>query len=355
LSANTRNDRHPEARADTVIGAGLRLKGNISCTGVLRILGEIHGEVSCDADASGTIVVGGSGSVSGAIRAPHIVVGGRVLGPLDSSRSIEIQPEASVAGDIRYRAMHIHPGGVIEGSLRPKGMSESDENAQQTGRLPPMPAAGREGDIPSDAAAVGGSLRKPTRPVARIVGALALLGVIVTIALLNRSPEPAAPPAAEDTGNTSPVAAPSATAGVAVRQDSPGTAAGTSPLEPSTADADATKPAPEPPPQASAAGSEKVVSVHGVNPGKPGGVFSVVGKEPSVLIRKKHDEASEGTRIEIPQGAAASIPFARNEIFRVAQGRDLEIFYQGRKVGRKTIESGVWMSFVPQLSSASGK
>lgn len=322
-----------------MIGAGLRLEGNIAGTGVMRILGEIHGEVSCDAGASGTIVVGESGSVSGAIQAPHIIVGGRVIGPLDSSRSIEIQPGANVAGEIRYRAIHIHPGGVVEGSLSPKGMSESGEDARQTGRQPPIPAAGREGNIAVDAAPMGGRLRKPARPVAGIVGALALLGVIVVVALPNRGPEPAAPPAAESTGNTSPATAPSATAEVAPPQDGPG----------------ADKPAFEPPPQDPAAGSEKVVTVHGVNPGKPGRVFSVVGKEPSVLIRKKRNEASEGTRIEVPPSAATSIPFARDEVFRVAQGRDIEIFYQGRKVGPKTIESGAWMSFVPQSSGASGK
>jgi hypothetical protein len=98
-----------------------------------------------------------------------------------------------------------------------------------------------------------------------------------------------------------------------------------------------------------------VVTIQGVNPGKPGGVFSVVGREPSVLIRKKRDDAAEGTRIEVAQGAAASIPFARDEIFRVVQGRDIEIFYQGRKVGPKTIESGAWMSFVPQGAGAGGR
>ena len=39
----------------------------------------------------------------------------------------------------------------------------------------------------------------------------------------------------------------------------------------------------------------------------------------------------------------------------VAEGRDIEIFYQGRKVAPKTIESGAWMSFVPQGARAAGE
>lgn len=92
-----------------------------------------------------------------------------------------------------------------------------------------------------------------------------------------------------------------------------------------------------------------MVKVQGVNPGKPAGFFLLIGKEPSVLFRKKRQEEGEGVRIAVSQGEAVSIPIAKNEIFRVAEGRDIEIFYQGRKVAPKTIESGAWMSFVPQL------
>jgi cytoskeletal protein CcmA (bactofilin family) len=343
LSASNGNDRHPKTRTDTLIGAGLRLEGNIACSGVLRIEGEVHGDITCDADAGGTIVVLGSGHVCGTLRAPHIIVAGNVLGPLESAESIEILQGANVAGDILYHAILIHPGGVIQGSLNPG----SAEDVQRTGRRAPASAAGAPADATS-----GSSPRKPPRPLVRIVAAVAFFGVIATVVLLNRNPEPAMPPAAETAGNTAPAtgAAPlAATAEAPVRQDGTGTAAA------SGADASASKPAPEPPPQAPAPGTEKPVVVQGVNPGKPGGVFSVLGKEPAVLIRKMRGDASEGARIEVPPGTAASIPFARNEIFRVVQGRDIEIFYQGRKVGPKTIESGAWMSFVPQPSGAGSR
>jgi hypothetical protein len=181
-------------------------------------------------------------------------------------------------------------------------------------------------------------------PVFRIVAAIVLFGLIATVVLLNRSPEPAPAPAAE-----APPPATSAGAEAPARQDGSGLAAAPRADEPEQ------RIAPEPPPQSPAADTEKVVTIQGVNPGKPGGVFSVVGREPSVLIRKKRDEAAEGTRIEVPQGAATSIPFARDEVFRVVQGRDIEIFYQGRKVAPKTIENGAWMSFVPQGAGAGGR
>jgi len=112
-----------------LIGAGLRLDGNIACNGVLRIEGEILGDASCDADSGGTVLVVGTGRVCGVIQAPHIIVAGNVRGPLDSSESIEIQPGANVAGDIHYRAIRIHPGGVIQGALIPGRTDESPRSA----------------------------------------------------------------------------------------------------------------------------------------------------------------------------------------------------------------------------------
>ncbi len=334
MSASNGNDRQPKPRADTLIGAGLRLNGNIACNGVLRIEGEILGDASCDADSGGTVLVVGAGSVCGSIRAPHIIVAGKVLGPLDSSESIEIQPGANVAGDIHYRAIRIHPGGIIQGTLLP---GAADESPRST---PRQSATG--GAAGATAAAANSGRREAALPVFRIVAAIALSGVIAAVVMLNRGPEPAQPVAAE-------APPPAASADAPARQDGTGVAA------PPGADTPEQRIAPEPPPQSAAAESEKVVTIQGVNPGKPGGVFSVVGREPSVLIRKKRDEAAEGTRIEVPQGAAASIPFARDEIFRVVQGRDIEIFYQGRKVGPKTIESGAWISFVPQGAGAGGR
>jgi cytoskeletal protein CcmA (bactofilin family) len=336
LSASNGNDRQPKPRADTLIGAGLRLNGNIACNGVLRIEGEILGDASCDAESGGTVLVVGAGSVCGSIRAPHIIVAGKVLGPLDSSESIEIQPGANVAGDILYRAIRIHPGGVIQGALVP---GVADDSPRSTPRQSTI-----DGAAGITTAAANSGRRVTALPVFRIVAAIALSGVIATVVLLNRDPAPAPGPAAE-----APPPAASVGTEAAPRQD------GTDSAAAPRADAPEQRIAPEPPPQSPAADTGKVVTIQGVNPGKPGGVFSVVGREPSVLIRKKRDEAAEGTRIEVPQGAAASIPFARDEIFRVVQGRDIEIFYQGRKVGPKTIESGAWMSFVPQGAGAGGR
>jgi hypothetical protein len=96
-----------------------------------------------------------------------------------------------------------------------------------------------------------------------------------------------------------------------------------------------------------------VVAVQGIDPAKPAGIFWAISKAPLVLYKKKREDPADGTRIDISEDATRSIAIAKDEIFRVANGRDIQIFYQGRKVAQNTIESGAWMSFVPQSPSES--
>jgi len=119
LSGASRSAGSSKNRTDTMIGAGMRVEGHIAFTGVLRVQGDVVGDVACQGDAGDTVVVDATGSVTGAVGAPRIVVRGRVLGPLHSAQSIDIQQGGSVVGDAFYKEIVIHAGGVIEGALTP--------------------------------------------------------------------------------------------------------------------------------------------------------------------------------------------------------------------------------------------
>lgn len=356
--------RYSHTRTDTLIGADLRFEGNLTFTGVLLIQGDTLGDVSSAPDSDGTVVVGKTGNVTGTIKAPHVVVGGRVHGPVHSSESIEIQQGACVAGDVFYKAIDIHAGGVIEGLLIPVDSVKDDRlNPEYRIRISEPPA------VPASAGAHADSMPDERglwdRPGAgrKLGGAVALLVAAIAFVLISRYPASVAPPA-PPLADAAPKAD-SATREVPEAQPSPAGGGGLQGVQ-KVAAVDAAPPVPNPeadtkilvqasPPDHPEADPEKLVVVQGVNPGKPAGVFLVIAKEPAVLYRKKRQDPADGTRIDVPQGATESISIARAEIFRVAKGRDLTIFYQGRKVTPKVIESGAWMSFVPQLPGAASE
>lgn len=354
MSEKSSNPNHAKNRTDTMIGAGVRVEGKMTFTGVLRIQGEILGDVSCNVDSNGTIVVDGTGNLTGSVAAPHIVVRGQINGPLHSSQSIQIQQGGCIAGDAFYKEIDIHAGGILDGALTPTATMDRPSSRMEPGiQAAKATAIGNPGISSGTgdgfAARLGG---------AHMVGGIAALALVAIAAVwMSRNPTILAPPAME-------TARPADAASKALAATPPHTAASGGAPNVVAAVVDKAVPPPASPgsevkelsraPASDSVDADpaKPVTVQGVNPGKPAGVFLLISKEPSVLMRKKRQDTSEGTRIEVAQGETVSITITRNELFRVLKGRDMEIFYQGRKVAPKTIESGAWMSFVPQSSGA---
>lgn len=353
MSGMSKGARYSQSRTDTLIGAGLRVNGNVEFTGVLRIQGDILGKVACDLDSSGTVVVSKSGNITGTVKAPHIVVGGHVHGPVSSSESIEIQHDACLIGDANYKTLEVHAGGVIEGALTPLlAMDAERRERKQPGQIPESKTVEEPGLAFGNAPPAGG--RDAARFGSRLKLGLVITLLIAAIALLvvvYRDPAAIPQPVADvvlkaDSSMQATVQPPATPVDSGVSKDGGGNVARDAlPLAPSAvADTGSLVRASTGAPEKD---SETPEIIQGVNPGKPAGVFSVISKEPTVLFKKKRLDPDGGTRIDVAQGATENIAIAKNEIFRVAQGRNIIIYYQGRKVPLKTIESGSWMSFVP--------
>lgn len=349
---------YSQSRTDTILGPGVRIDGNVTFAGVLRTQGEILGDISCDADPNGTIVVAKSGNVKGTIRAAHVVVSGRVDGNVDSSSSVEIQPGACIVGDVHYRHIAIHEGGVIEGALSPRDATEGVQSEETQ----PIPDPGPfEDHTPSAQTAPVGTVVEERAGNGRKFGiAAAVLAAVVAVALMNRHPEAVTALPADDLPKAGSAAAeppatiPPPTEAAVPKALPPAVAVEAAPAAPRPPEAEVKTVAQASPSEHAEVGPEQMVTVQGDNPSKSADFLFVSTNEPCVLVKKKRESAAEGTRIDVAQGASKRIAIARNEILRVAQGQDIDIFYQGRKVGPKTIQSGAWISFIPYSSGGAG-
>lgn len=101
----------------TLIGNGTTIEGNLSYTGGLRIDGTVKGDVRCSNSDACMVVVSEMGHIEGEVHAAHLVVSGRITGPVHISELLELQPKARITGDVHYRAIEIHQGAVVEGRL----------------------------------------------------------------------------------------------------------------------------------------------------------------------------------------------------------------------------------------------
>jgi cytoskeletal protein CcmA (bactofilin family) len=101
----------------TLVGVGTTIEGTLSYTGGLRIDGTVKGDVRSVSGEQGMVIISEQGNVIGEVHAAHLVVSGKVTGPLFVTDILELQPKAQVQGDVHYRALEIHHGAVVEGRL----------------------------------------------------------------------------------------------------------------------------------------------------------------------------------------------------------------------------------------------
>jgi cytoskeletal protein CcmA (bactofilin family) len=369
LSEKLKGARYSQSRTDTLIGVGTRVEGNITFTGVLRTDGELIGDVSCGDDTRATVVVGKLGRVTGAVKAPHVVVAGRVDGPVHSSESIEIHSGACVTGGASYKDIVIHEGGVVQGPLTPS-LSTDEGRSGQVHRVLSLESAAvkKSNESHPNAMADGNEIGERAPKVLKFGVAVALLVAVVVIVWMNLSPTSVKPPAADvvakdnkpaaenPASETAPAPAPAPVASTTPLSSPAAVTASPIPIvpssEPITKDVVVTTP-----PDGPELDLKNVTVVKGDDPGKPADfLYVVIGKEPAVLFRKQRKDPAEGTRITVASGTSKRIPIARDDILRVEQGRGIQMFYQGRKVAPATIESGAWISFVPNSrGGASGQ
>ncbi|NTV87881.1 MAG: polymer-forming cytoskeletal protein, partial [Burkholderiaceae bacterium] len=65
------------------------------------------------------LVISESATVTGAVHADHVIVNGRVVGPVHATELLELQPKAHIEGDVTYKGLEMHQGALIAGQLQP--------------------------------------------------------------------------------------------------------------------------------------------------------------------------------------------------------------------------------------------
>lgn len=102
---------------DSLIGIGTRIEGDLHFRGGLRIDGHVKGNVLAESDPSSILIVSEHAKVEGEVRVGHLVVNGEINGSVFCSELLELQPSARITGDVHYRALEMHGGALVSGTL----------------------------------------------------------------------------------------------------------------------------------------------------------------------------------------------------------------------------------------------
>lgn len=106
-----------DGNVDTLIGPQVVIEGDFHFSGGLYIEGRVVGRVLASDDQKSTLTLAENGSIEGEVRAPVVVVNGRVDGDIHAGERVELAARARVTGDVHYRIVEMVAGAVITGRL----------------------------------------------------------------------------------------------------------------------------------------------------------------------------------------------------------------------------------------------
>ena len=103
--------------AVTLVAAGTEINGDLRFDNQLYLNGRVIGNISAPEGGQATVVVSETGSVTGDIRVPNVVIGGCVEGNVHAVGRIELGASARVIGNVHYRLMEMQLGAQVDGQL----------------------------------------------------------------------------------------------------------------------------------------------------------------------------------------------------------------------------------------------
>ena len=103
----------------SLLAQGCRIEGQLRFSEGLRIDGEVVGDIRALPDQPSLVVISETAVVQGETHPDHIIIDGRVQGPVHALELLELQSQAHIEGDVSYRALEMHQGAVIAGQLAP--------------------------------------------------------------------------------------------------------------------------------------------------------------------------------------------------------------------------------------------
>ncbi len=113
----------------TVIAEGTHILGDLKFVGALVVEGEVTGNILCQEGSESSVRVLDKGLVRGEVRAPTVVVSGRVKGDIQSEKLLELSHGAVVEGNVYYTVLEVAKGAQVNGSLV-RGKSEAMRRQQ---------------------------------------------------------------------------------------------------------------------------------------------------------------------------------------------------------------------------------
>lgn len=107
----------PDGQVDTLVGPQMTIRGDLQFSGGLYVEGRIVGTVVAEAGKPAMLTLAENGSIEGEIRAPVVVINGRLDGDVHAEERVELASKARVLGNVHYKVVEMAAGAMLTGRL----------------------------------------------------------------------------------------------------------------------------------------------------------------------------------------------------------------------------------------------
>jgi cytoskeletal protein CcmA (bactofilin family) len=111
MARRTHDDALGVAGAETIIGTGVTVRGNLASESDITIDGLLTGDIKTQGD----VTVGVNAQIEANIEATNVTVAGSLKGDVTASGEATIRETGQVKGDIRAAGLAIASGGIFIG------------------------------------------------------------------------------------------------------------------------------------------------------------------------------------------------------------------------------------------------
>lgn len=118
-----------ESPAINIIRKGTEIKGDVTCSGDIRIDGVLNGTLN----SLGKVVVGQSGVVEGEVTCKNADVSGNIKATIVVKELLQLRATANISGDINTNKLSIEPGASFTGSCNMGSVVKGIQHEERTG------------------------------------------------------------------------------------------------------------------------------------------------------------------------------------------------------------------------------
>ncbi len=116
-----------ESPAINIVRKGTEIKGDITCSGDIRIDGTLSGTLVSE----GKVVVGSSGVIDGEVACKNADISGTIKAKIAVKELLQLKATANILGDINTNKLSIEPGATFTGSCNMGTVVSSMQNEQK--------------------------------------------------------------------------------------------------------------------------------------------------------------------------------------------------------------------------------